>query len=52
MDPVDGPILASLLGTFPYCANFQFRGLLIQSSSLNLLTLFYSWPLCFGVHQS
>lgn len=22
MDPVDGPILASLLGTFPYCASF------------------------------
>jgi len=24
MDPVDGPILASLLGTFSYCTYFQF----------------------------
>lgn len=53
MDPVDGPILASLLGI--YCRLKTFTTLAKNycfcTSCINVLFMGHSWPLCIGVHQ-
>lgn len=48
MDPVDGPILASLLGIACHLESFTtFMKILHEHNVMG-----YSWPLCIGVHQS